>query len=57
MFKRMSLGFLSAFAVAASVLLIRGQKAPESRQAQADVPAGESVPGQISLEKLRELGI
>jgi len=57
MLKRMSLGFLGAFAVAASVMLIRGQREETPRQAKAVVPAGETVPGGIELERLRELGI
>jgi len=45
---------LGAAAVAAGLVLIRQQKLPDPQI--RDVHAGESQPGTISLEKLRELG-
>ncbi len=56
MLKRMTMGLLGAAAVAASVLLIRSQK-EEQDHATEVVPPGESVPSEIHLDKLRELGI
>jgi hypothetical protein len=54
MFRRMTFGFLGMAAVAASLLLIRSQRDDEE---VAFVPPGETVPGEIQLERLRELGI
>ncbi|MEZ4417387.1 MAG: hypothetical protein R3E10_16655 [Gemmatimonadota bacterium] len=56
MFRRVTYGLLGAAALAASVLLIRAQKQPQAEEIDA-VPPGENVPGQIRLDKLRELGI
>ena len=47
---------LGAAAVAAGLVLIRQQKLPDPQLQIRDVHAGESQPGTISLEKLRELG-
>lgn len=55
MFKRVTMGLLGAAAVAASVILIRSQK--EEPRAPEVIPAGETVPGEIRPDKLRELGI
>lgn len=52
----MTLGMLGAAAVMASLLLIRQQKEIEPKEV-AEVAPGETVPGAISLERLRELGI
>ena len=52
----MTYGLLGAAALAASVFLIRAQRQPRAHEIEA-VPPGESIPGQIRLEKLRELGI
>ncbi len=46
---------LGVAAVAAGLVLIR-QKGPEPQVRIRDMHAGESLPGTISLEKLRELG-
>ena len=40
----------------ASILLIRQQKLDQPKGA-IEVPAGESSPGTLSLERVRELGI
>lgn len=53
--RALTLSILGAAAVAAGVLLVRGQKAEDSQPKL--VPAGETVPAVISLERLRELGI
>jgi len=51
-----TLGILGVAAAVASLLLIRQTKQITPKEA-IDVPAGETVPGNISLERLRELGI
>ena len=53
-----AVSLMSAAAVAAGLLLLRQQR-HEDVDSTLDnvVPAGETVPGTISLEKLRELGI
>jgi hypothetical protein len=56
MFRRMTFGVLGAAALAASVLLIRSQREQQSEEARF-VPPGETVPGEIQLDRLRELGI
>ena len=55
MFRKMAMGLVGAAAFAASVVLLRSNRA-EQDEAQK-IPPGESVPGEIQLEKLRELGI
>ena len=55
MFRKMAMGFVGVAAFAASLVLLRSQKT-EQEEVRA-VPPGESVPGEIQLEKLRELGI
>ena len=54
--RKVTLGFLGAAAAVASLLLIRQTKQVTPKES-ARLPAGESVPGDISLERLRELGI
>jgi len=46
---------LGAAALAAGLLLIRQQK--QEVKVVAELAPGESVPSEISLERLRELGI
>ena len=56
--KKLTLGLLGAVAVAATVLLVRQQK--EEVEGGKDVrllPAGETQPAQLSLERIRELGL
>lgn len=56
--RTLAVSIFSAAAVAAGVLLIRGNRQTELRQTAGDVvPAGETVPTTISLERIRELGI
>ena len=54
--RKMTLGVLGAAAAVASLLLIRQTKQIPPKET-LDLPAGESVPGNISLDRLRELGI
>ena len=54
-----TLGLLGAAAMAAGVLLLRTQKQPRPKDEPMEqlVQAGETVPGLVSLDRLRELGI
>ncbi len=54
--RKVTLGLLGAAAAVASILLIRQQKLDQPKEA-IDVPAGESTPGTLTLERVRELGI
>ena len=54
--RKVTLGILGAAVAVASLLLIRQTKQITPKEA-VDVQAGETVPGSISLERLRELGI
>ena len=54
--RKWTVGLLSAAALATTILLVRQQKQVEPQTAQA-VPAGESQPATISLERIRELGL
>jgi hypothetical protein len=56
MLKRITMGFLGAVAVAAGVVLLRGQR-EEATQLTEEIPPGETMPGQIQPDRLRELGI
>lgn len=56
MFRRLTFGLLGAAALAASVFVIRAQRQPRPDELDV-VPPGEDVPGQIRLDRLRELGI
>lgn len=55
----MTVNLLGAAALFAGVALLRqGTHRPDPPQAKVDdVPPGETVPGKIKLERLRELGI
>jgi hypothetical protein len=55
--KKLTLGLLSAAAVAATILLVRQQKEVEAAKEPRLVPAGESQPTDLSLERIRELGL
>ena len=57
MFRKVTYGVLGAAALAASVLLIRSQREVAPAEVLEEVPAGEETPGQVRLERLRELGI
>ena len=54
--RTLTYSLLGAAALAAGVLLVRQQKPAEEERPKM-VPAGETVPAVISLERLRELGI
>lgn len=54
--RTLTVSLLGAAAVAASLVLLRQQKQPEPPRQPRVTPAGETVPGTISLERLRESG-
>jgi hypothetical protein len=54
--RTLTVSLLGVAAVAASLVLLRQQKQPELPRQHRVTPAGETVPGTISLERLRELG-
>ena len=54
--RKLTYSLLGAAAVAAGVLLVRQQKVGEDDRPKV-VPAGETVPAVIKLDRLRELGI
>jgi len=54
--RTLTYSLLGAAALAAGLILVRQQKLVEDERPKI-VPAGETVPATISLEKLRELGI
>ena len=55
--KKLTLGLLGALAMATTVLLVRQQKEVESGKDARLVPAGETWPAELSLERIRELGL
>ena len=55
--KKFTFGLLSAAALATTILLVRQQKEVESKELREAVPAGETQPTNISLERIRELGL
>ena len=57
--RKITVSLLGTAALAAGLVLLRqGHSRPEPSTAPVEeVPPGETVPGQIKLEKLRELGI
>ena len=54
--RKLTVGLLSAAALATTILLVRQQKQVVTDVAQA-IPAGETQPATISLERIRELGL
>ena len=54
--KKLTLGLLGAAAAATTILLVRQQKEVESKEPRL-VPAGETQPTELSLERIRELGL
>lgn len=54
--KNFAIGLLGAAALATTILLVRQQKEIESRQTRL-VPAGETQPSTLSLQRIRELGL
>jgi hypothetical protein len=55
--KKFTLGLLSAAAIATTILLVRQQKEVASTKDPRLVPAGETQPTDLSLERIRELGL
>ena len=56
--RTLAVSLVSAAAVAAGLLLIRQQRNQDvETNLDSVVPAGETLPGAISLERVRELGI
>ena len=53
---KFTLGLLSAMAVATTILLVRQQKEVEAKGLRT-VPAGETQPTDLSLERIRELAL
>ncbi len=53
--RTLALSLLGVAALTAGVLLFRSSRDPYESERQL-VPPGESVPGRIALERLRELG-
>ena len=54
--RNFTVGFLGVAALVAGLVLVRQQsRAPEAERPRV-VPAGESQPATISLERIRELG-
>jgi hypothetical protein len=54
--KNFAIGLLGAAALATTILLVRQQKEVESSSARL-IPAGETQPATISLQRIRELGL
>jgi len=54
--RTLTYSLLGAAALAAGLLLVRQQKLVEPERPKM-VPAGETIPAVISLDRLRELGI
>jgi hypothetical protein len=55
--KKLTLGLLGAVAVATTLLLVRQQKEVEGGKDARLVPAGETKPVELSLQRIRELGL
>jgi len=55
--KKFAIGLLSAAALTTTILLVRQQKDVERPKEPRLVPAGETRPTTISLERIRELGL
>jgi len=54
--RTLAVSLLGAAALAASLVLLKQQREEEARTQPRMVPPGESMPGAISLERLRERG-
>ena len=54
--RTLAVSLLGAAALAASLVLLRQQRDEEARPQPRVAPPGESIPGAISLERLRERG-
>ena len=54
--RTLTVSLLGVAAVAVSLVILRQQKEEDVTREARLVPAGETQPGTISLERLRELG-
>lgn len=54
--KSFAIGLLGAAALATTILLVRQQREPTLKESRL-IPAGESQPTTISLERIREMGL
>jgi hypothetical protein len=54
--KKFTLGLVSAAAIATTILLVRQTRELDTREPRL-VPAGETQPTNLSLERIRELGL
>jgi hypothetical protein len=54
--KNFAIGLLGAAALATTILLVRQQKEVEAKDPRL-IAAGEAQPSDISLERIRELGL
>ena len=55
--RNLTIGLIGAAALAAGLLLIRQPREEDAALPRAkDTPAGESLPGTISLDRIRALG-
>ena len=54
--RTLTVSLLGAAAVAASLLLLLQQREDPTRLVQRVVPPGETLPSEISLDRLRERG-
>jgi len=54
---KFTLGLLSAMAVATTILLVRQQREGVDTRMTKLVPAGETHPTDLSLERIRELAL
>jgi len=54
--KNFAIGLIGAAALATTILLVRQQKELEPKSPRL-IPAGETQPTSISLERIRELGL
>lgn len=54
---KFAIGLIGAAAVATTILVVRQQKEVDAKDPPRLVPAGESQPTTISLERIRELGL
>ena len=55
--RKFTIGLLGAMAVATTALLVRQQREVEGSKDVRLIPAGETRPVELSLERIRELGL
>ena len=54
--RTLTFGLLGAAALAAGLLLVRQQRVTDPHGTSQQIPAGETQPGTISLERIRAVG-